>query len=208
MAELARDINPVDIIDWLYVKEVTDLTSDILRYRRAKAALLEDRFKKKLIECLENLIEKGSHPDSDYEQIDGEGEDTNSVDTNGTDAEAGINTDIEEDAADLEAGDADVEENDAESIANRWFTSARARRELSAWLKRNGVDIDAMYAEALQQAVAELEPIERLQASAELRRNQALHQIERRRNALGLALRQASDRIIENDEPLAPLPAK
>jgi len=65
-----------------------------------------------------------------------------------------------------------------------------------------------MYAKALQQAVAELEPIERLLASAELRRNQALHQIERRRHALGHALRQASDRVIDNDAPLVPLPAK
>ena len=45
-------------------------------------------------------------------------------------------------------------------------------------------------------------------ASVEYRRNNALHEIERRRNALGRALRQTSDRIIEGEAPLVPLAAK
>ena len=45
-------------------------------------------------------------------------------------------------------------------------------------------------------------------ASVEFRRNNALHEIERRRNVLGHALRQTSDRIIEGEAPLVPLAAK
>jgi hypothetical protein len=41
-------------------------------------------------------------------------------------------------------------------------------------------------------------------ASAELRRNNTLREIERRRNALGRVLRQTSDQIIEGEAPLVP----
>ena len=57
-------------------------------------------------------------------------------------------------------------------------------------------------------AVDKLEAIERMLASVEYRRNNALQEIERRRNALGRALRQTSDRIIEGEAPLVPLAAK
>src|SRR5262245_27929008 len=43
LIELVREVKPSDIIEWLWVKDVADLTWDILRYRRIKAAYLEDR---------------------------------------------------------------------------------------------------------------------------------------------------------------------
>jgi hypothetical protein len=59
----------------------------------------------------------------------------------------------------------------------------------------------------LDAAVDKLEVIEGLLASVEHRRNNALHEIERRRNALGRALRQTSDQIIEGEAPPVPLAA-
>jgi hypothetical protein len=59
----------------------------------------------------------------------------------------------------------------------------------------------------LDAAIDKLEVIERLLASVEHRRNNALHEIERRRDALGRALRQTSDQIIEGEAPLVPLAA-
>jgi len=43
MTELARDVNPVNIIDWLWIQDVTALTSDILRYRRGRALARRNR---------------------------------------------------------------------------------------------------------------------------------------------------------------------
>jgi len=42
--ELARAVKPKDIIEWLWVKDVADLTWDILRLRRIKAAYVNGQF--------------------------------------------------------------------------------------------------------------------------------------------------------------------
>jgi hypothetical protein len=119
LAELAREVRPSDFTEWLWVKDIADLTWDIIRYRRIKASYVDGRIQTELVGQLD-------------------------------------------------------------------FASQRC--------------VDA--------AVDKLEVIERLLASVEYRRNNALHEIERRRDALGRALRQTSDQIIEGDAPLVPLAAK
>ena len=37
LSEIARTVKPADIMEWLWVKDIVDLTWDILRYRRLKA---------------------------------------------------------------------------------------------------------------------------------------------------------------------------
>ena len=41
---LAREVRPCDIVEWLWVKDIADLTWEILRYRRIKAAHLNGQF--------------------------------------------------------------------------------------------------------------------------------------------------------------------
>jgi hypothetical protein len=118
LTELAREVRPSAFIEWLWAKDIADLTWDTIRYRRIKASYVDRRIQTKLVG-----------------QLGFEGQ-----------------------------------------------------RSLDA-------------------AVDELEVIERLLASVEYRRNNALHEIELRRNALGRALRQTSDQIIEGEAPLVPLAA-
>ena len=115
---LARDVRPSDFIEWLWVKDIADLTWDIIRYRRIKASYVDGRFRSALVD----------QHDLDNQRL-------------------------------------------------------------------------------LDAAVDKLEVIERMLASVEHRRNNALQEIERRRNALGRALRQTSDQIIEGEAPLVPLAA-
>jgi hypothetical protein len=116
LVELVREVKPSDIIEWLWVKDVVDLTWDILRYRRLKAVHLKERT-----------------------------------------------------------------EADDEASIFRWSAIPM---------------------------ITTLEGIERILASAETRRNNALREIERRRALLGHALRQASDKVVDGDAPAAPpLPA-
>lgn len=115
LVELVREVKPSDIIEWLWVKDVADLTWDILRYRRLKAAYLKDR------------------------------------------------TDVDD---------------PSEASIFRWSAPPM---------------------------ITTLEGFQRILASAETRRNNALREIDRRRLDLGRVLRQMSDKIIEDEAPLVPV---
>ena len=104
--------------------------------------------------------------------------------------------------------EADRENDDPESLANQWFTDQKIKREIDERLKQSGSDTEAMFAKAFVGEIEALGVIESLLVSAEFRRNNALHEIEGRRNVLGHALRETSDRIIEGEAPLVPLAAK
>ena len=85
--------------------------------------------------------------------------------------------------------------------------SADLTWDIIRYRRINASDVDGQFGSALDEpnatstinapidaAVDELEVIERLLASVEYRRNHALHEIERRRNALGRALRRPQTR--------------
>jgi hypothetical protein len=126
LTELAREVRPSDFIEWLWVKDIADLTWDIIRYRRIKASYIDGRFRSLHVQQKSPLV-------------------------------------------------------------------------LQHYLDHQ---------RCLDAAVDKLEVIERLLASVEYRRNNALQEIEGRRNALGRALRQTSDQIIEGKAPLVPSAAK
>jgi hypothetical protein len=42
--ELAREVKPKDFIEWLWVKDIADLTWEIIRLRRIKAAYVNGQF--------------------------------------------------------------------------------------------------------------------------------------------------------------------
>ena len=104
--------------------------------------------------------------------------------------------------------DLDRIRDEANKLANDFIANANTKEKRDKWLKAHGVNAESITATSFDAAVDELEAIERMLASVEYRRNNALHEIERRRNALGRALRQTSDRIIEGEAPLVPLAAK
>ena len=41
LSEIARTVKPADVMEWLWVKDIADLTWDILRYRRLKTSWIE-----------------------------------------------------------------------------------------------------------------------------------------------------------------------
>lgn len=41
LAEIAASVAPTNIIEWIYVKDIVDLTWEIIRYRRAKSEVIE-----------------------------------------------------------------------------------------------------------------------------------------------------------------------
>jgi hypothetical protein len=98
--------------------------------------------------------------------------------------------------------------DEANKLANDFIANANTKEKRDKWLKAHGVNAESIATTSFDAAVDKLEAIERMLASVEHRRNNALHEIEGRRNALGRALRQTSDQIIEGEAPLVPLAAK
>jgi hypothetical protein len=115
LSEIARTVKPANVMEWLWVKDIVDLTWDTIRYRWLKMRWIQHN----------NL---GS-PDLSTDRSFGGG----------------------------------MSEFDATTSA-----------------------------------FASLNLIEQMQASAELRRNNALNEIEARRASLGQALRKTSDQVIES----------
>jgi hypothetical protein len=44
LAKLAREEKPIGVVEWLWVKDIADLTWDIIRLRRIKAAYVNGQF--------------------------------------------------------------------------------------------------------------------------------------------------------------------
>jgi predicted outer membrane protein len=69
------------------------------------------------------------------------------------------------------------------------------RNEFQKLLKKAGLGMEDVMAEALSSKIDTFERFDRMLASAEARRNNALREIDRHRSALGAAVRQVIDDV-------------
>jgi hypothetical protein len=82
----------------------------------------------------------------------------------------------------------------ARTIGARWASVEKsARDEVAAALKKAQLSIEDVMAEALDSRIDTFERIDRMLGGAEGRRNNALREIDRHREALGAAMRRAVD---------------
>jgi hypothetical protein len=82
------------------------------------------------------------------------------------------------------------------SFAQKWASgNASARVEFAKILKKAELTMDEVMAETFAQEIDFLESLDRMLASAEARRNNALREIDRHREALGVRVRQAIDEV-------------
>jgi hypothetical protein len=179
---LASEVKPRDLIERLWVKDIADLTWEILRYRRIKAARINGQFKTVLTPRLKPALEcdlKAARPGSSW-------------------------------MGKLEAARETLAlaQDEANRLANNYFADTQVREKVDAILKGQGLGTDTMIAEAFVAGIGHMEALDKMAASAEHRRNNALREIERRRSAVGHGLRRTSDRIIEVEAPLVPLAAE
>ena len=81
-------------------------------------------------------------------------------------------------------------------FAANWASGkADFRREFEEMLKNAGFTMDEVMAEAFAAVIDPFERIDRLLASAEARRNNALREIDRHREALGAAMRRGVEEV-------------
>jgi hypothetical protein len=84
----------------------------------------------------------------------------------------------------------------ADKFAAKWASgNASSRDEFEEMLKNAGFTMDEVMAEAFAEVIDPFERIDRLVASAEARRNNALREIDRHREALGAAVRRGVDEV-------------
>jgi hypothetical protein len=168
---LARDVKPTGVIEWLWVRDVADLTWDVMRYRRVKAAFFNQHFRFALERDRQAPQRRKAHLAAlDAQLARYEGRPAACVEANG-------GKDGPIDPTTKEEVDANVEEPDSRTYESFFYNE-------HFW-----------------------EALEKMQTSAEFRRNNTLREIEHRRSALGRALRQSADRVIEAEVLRAPLAA-
>jgi hypothetical protein len=88
-------------------------------------------------------------------------------------------------------------QDEAEDLAQAWFTDQEAKKQVSEILSRFDLDESAIEAEAIRRSSSDLELLDRMLTSLESRRNKALGCVVEYRASLGQQLRESADRIID-----------
>ena len=89
---------------------------------------------------------------------------------------------------------------DAKDLACSWFDSKKAQARVAKLLRKFQMDEAAIEAEAFRLCSEDLERLDRMLTALEFRRVRALRFIAEYRQILSRQLRQAADRILDNDE--------
>jgi len=89
---------------------------------------------------------------------------------------------------------------DAKDLACSWFDSKKAQARVAKLLRKFQMDEAAIEAEAFRLCSEDLERLDRMLTALEFRRDRALRSIAEYRQILSRQLRQAADRILDNDE--------
>jgi hypothetical protein len=142
---IVRAAKPRDAIEEFLVRDVVDLTWEILRLRRMKSGILKSSTGRGLRRILDEI----GHPWDERDEL----------------REA------------FAAGD------------------VQARKNVDAILKKAGLTMDEVAAQTLDSNLDSFERLDRMLASAEARRNNALREVDRHRDALGAGVRRSIEEI-------------
>ena len=146
---IVRAAKPRDAIEEFLVRDVVDLTWEILRLRRLKAGLLRASIGDGISEVMDSL---------GY----GEGRPCRYV----------------------------------RELAGSWAAGEKsAKKAVAIALEKAQLTIEDVMAKTLDSKIDSFERFDRMLASAEARRNNALREIDRHRSALGAAVRQVIDDV-------------
>jgi hypothetical protein len=88
-------------------------------------------------------------------------------------------------------------DDEARDLAQRWFTDALARKRVADLLHQVGLDNHAIEAEAVRQLFSELEALDRMLTSLDVRRSRVLAFLTSYRASLGTRARETSDRMLD-----------
>jgi hypothetical protein len=216
-------VKPVDIIDEMFIDDVVSLEWEVLRWRRLKSSLMRTRGLAALEQFLSNHLDYDQYRKYFADEL------TEILQNN-------LTEDLTKDGAQTLAQKCARNDPDADDKVNqildrinlymdRILNSARARKAeelardyaqrkpgaiglIHKLLARANSSIEALIAEALAEELDSIERIDRLATIAETRRNTMLREIDRRRAALGEALRRQVEEVEGEFEVIEKAPAE
>jgi hypothetical protein len=93
-----------------------------------------------------------------------------------------------------------LKETEAENLARSWFYDKKAQTRVAELLRKFQMDEMAIEVEAFRLRAGDLDRLERISATLEIRRDRNLRSVAEYRQHLSKQLREAGDRIVENDD--------
>ena len=90
-------------------------------------------------------------------------------------------------------------ELDRNKLARDWFSDPKVKKQIADLLREFDLDESAIEAEAIRKSADDLERIDRLMASAEMRRDKALVCVTQYRGDFGALLRDSSNRLTKKE---------
>jgi len=205
LSRVRTAINPVDIIDEMFIADVVSLEWEVLRWRRLKSSLMRTRGLEALQQFLRAHLDYYDHYQKHFEQDLAEILQDNL-------AEGQTEVDAQALAHKCARDEPDADDKVNQILANinlnmdEILDGARARKAeelthdhaqgkpdaiklIDKLLTEAGLNIDALMVRALPGELDKIERIDRLITIAETRRNAMLREIDRRRAVLSEALR-------------------
>jgi hypothetical protein len=209
VARMCSAVKPVDVIDEMLVADAVSLEWDVLRWRRLKWSLIRARGLEALQKFLDGNLDYDLYSDRFADHLaqilrdnlpEDEAEDAQKLAGQCAMDETEANDKV---CAILANTDKTLDDilNQAETDKVKELVQGYVAREpdvvtlIDEFLADNGVTPDSLLADALADNLDQIERIDRLTTIAEGRRNTSLHEIERRRAALGAALRRSVQEI-------------
>ena len=215
LARVCAAVKPADIIDEMFIADIVALEWEVLRWRRLKRTLMQEAGLTALELFLGEQLESNyalhqEHFKSYLTEILQNNLPTEQAGSAGTlAAECAPNNAEANEKLDEVLGSIGLEMNtvldDARADKAKKVVQEYVRRERDAvtlvneFLTDAGMSMDSFITKALGDRIDKIERIDRLTATAEIRRNAALREIDRRRAVLGETLRR-SVREIEDDD--------
>jgi hypothetical protein len=224
LTRICAVINPVDIIDEMFLSDVVSLEWEVLRWRRLKSNLIRTLGLKALEGFLAEHLDYALYSEhfvDDLAQIlrdnlpEDQAEDAQTLARECARNEPGAVDKVNEVLASTSLDDMDDILDAARASKVKELVQEYVRREPDAVTLINdlltgaGVSMDCLAGDALAQQLDNIERIDRLSAIAESRRNASLREIDRRRAVLGETLRRSVQEIEDGEfEVIETTPAK
>jgi hypothetical protein len=222
LSRVRTAINPVDIIDEMFIADVVSLEWEVLRWRRLKSSLMRTRGLEALEQFLNQHLDYYEHYQKHFEQDLAEILQDNPAEDQSEDAQAPAHKCArdEPDADDkvnqilagmnLDMGDIlkSAKVRRAKELAQDYLQGKPGTIKLiDKLLAEAGLSIDAVLVRTLPAELDNIERIDRLITIAETRRNAMLREIDRRRAVLSEALRRQVQEVEGEFEVVEKTPA-
>jgi hypothetical protein len=205
LSRVRTAINPVDIIDEMFIADVVSLEWEVLRWRRLKSSLMRTCGLEALKQFLSKHLDYNDHYREHFEQglaeilqdnlVEGQSEDdaralAQKCARNESDTVDKVNQILASINLDMDDVLKSARSRKAEEVTQAYLQRKPGAINLIDKLLANAsLSVDALMVTALARELNDIERIDRLATIAETRRNAMLREIDRRRAVLGEALR-------------------